>query len=114
MADENSIYCPNCRSYSALSKRAEFKKREFVHEIGECNNCDFVLLARRRITSGVIEEVCPRPFPKPIDKKTPEFLKKDLEEAYLSFSIGAYRGAGVLARRALQLACIEKVLQIKD
>ena len=33
MADLNSIYCPNCRSYSALSKRAEFKKREFVYGI---------------------------------------------------------------------------------
>ena len=35
-------------------------------------------------------------------------VKKDFEEALLCQSVGAYRGAAVLARRAVQSICLDK------
>ena len=35
-------------------------------------------------------------------------VKKDFEEALLCQSVGAYKGAAVLARRSVQLICLDK------
>lgn len=109
MADHNSIFCPSCKCHTSITKRVEYqwpKDQHVCYEIAECNSCDFFLLVQRR--RGNILRVFPNPLPKSIHEKTPQFLKKDLEEAYLCFSAGAYRATGVLTRRALQLCCIEK------
>jgi len=109
MADQNSIYCPNCKQKTSITKRSDYqwpKDSQTHYEIAECNSCDFFVLVRRR--SGSIQKIYPDPLPKSIHKKTPEFLKKDLEEANLCFAVGSYRAAGVMARRALQLCYIEK------
>lgn len=109
MADNNSIYCPNCKQHTSIVPRARYiwpKNNNTLYEIAECNACDFFVLVKR--FNGLIQNIYPSPLPKPLDNETPDFLKKDLEEAYTCFSVAAYRATGVLARRALQLCCIEK------
>lgn len=115
MADKNSIYCPNCKKYTSLVIRASYswpKDANIKYEIAECNSCDFFVLIKR--LRGVISKIYPSPLPKSLHKKTPEFLREDLEEAYLCFSVGAYRATGVMARRALQLCCIDKGAKPQD
>lgn len=109
MADQNSIFCPNCKKYTSIIARSRYeypKNHNLIYEIGECNSCDFFVLVQR--FAGNVVNIYPNPLPKTVQEKTPEFLKRDMEEAYLCFSVGAYRATGVLARRALQLCCIEK------
>lgn len=109
MADQNSIFCPRCKQHTAIITRTSYKwpkDAHTVYEIAECNNCDFFVLVERYGKS--IRKIYPSPLPKTVNEKTPEFLKKDLEEAYTCFSVNAYRATGVLARRALQLCCIDK------
>jgi hypothetical protein len=109
MADQNSIFCPNCKKHTYIIQRASYlwpKNNNVVYEIAECNSCDFFVLVER--CKGNIQKIYPNPLPKSLHKKTPEFLKGDLEEANVCFSVGAFRATGVLARRALQLCCIDK------
>lgn len=109
MADKNSIYCPNCKKYTAIIARVSYqlpRDASIIYEIAECNSCDFFVLVKR--LRGTIIKIYPDPLSKPLNKKTPDFLKKDLQEAYICFSVGAYRATAVLARRALQVCCIEK------
>ncbi|KKT30985.1 MAG: hypothetical protein UW16_C0002G0019 [Microgenomates group bacterium GW2011_GWC1_44_10] len=109
MADQNSILCPNCKQHTAIVVRSVYKwpkDQHTTYEIAECNSCDFFVLVNR--FGSRIQRIYPSPLPKTINEKAPEFLTKDLEEAYLCYSVGAYRATGVLTRRALQLCCIEK------
>lgn len=109
MADKYSIYCPKCHQKTSLTPRAHYKKPgSYAHyEIAECNSCNFFVLVKRSPNNN-IEKIYPDPLLKPVHEKTPELLKKDLEEANLCFSVGAYRAAGVMARRVLQICCIDK------
>src|SRR3989344_9222348 len=109
MADNNSIFCPNCKQRTSIVTRTSYqwpKNNQTFFEIAECNGCDFFVLVRRY--GGSIQKIYPDPLPKSIHEKTPDFLKKDLEEANLCFAVGAYRAAGFMARRALQICYIEK------
>ncbi len=109
MSDSNSIYCPNCHKMTSIVVRTRYQwpKNGNVHyEVVECNGCDFFMLAER--TFSEITNIYPKPLPKPIHDKTPDFLRGDLIEANLCFSIGAYRASVVMARRALQSCCFEK------
>ena len=48
MADQNSIYCCNCRQKTALTKRTEYQQSSLTkYEISECNNCNFFFLVER-------------------------------------------------------------------
>jgi hypothetical protein len=52
--------------------------------------------------------VYPTPQPTPTDTHIPDELRADLNEAKMSFAVGCFRGCAVLARRVIQVACIEK------
>ena len=104
MANQNSIHCPDCRIHTNLIRLTSYS----MHSIEECNGCSRVFLVTRDIHHGNIVETHPNALPKPINEKTPDFLKSDMEEAYKCFSVGAYRATGVMARRTLQLCCIDK------
>ncbi len=109
MADQNSIYCPNCHQKTSIVVRAVYqwpKNTAFVYQMAECNSCDFFVLVERY--NNIIQRIYPSPLPKPVNEKMPGFLKEDFLEANLCFSVGAYRAAVVLARRALQNCCFEK------
>jgi len=116
MAEDKSILCPNCSKYTYLTVRGssyeQFQKNggdRRYYWMGECNNCHFIVLVNSALNaSSKIEKTYPKQLAKAVDDKTPEFLKKDLEEAYDCFAISAWRATGVMARRALQLCCIDK------
>ena len=115
MAGSNSICCPSCREYTSITVRKRHIVVEGIHyrniperayEIGECNSCSQHFLVER--IGNKIKKIHPKPLPKPVDPRIPEFLKKDLEEAYACLAANAYRATGMMARRAVELLCIDK------
>lgn len=52
--------------------------------------------------------VYPAPLPSPTDERIPDPMRKDLTEAKMCHSVDAFRACAVLARRAIQSACIDK------
>lgn len=115
MADQDSIYCPNCKKHTKFTGRVNYtppRSNNFLYEIGECNACDFFLLIKR--LNGLIVKIYPNPLPEPVDEKIPEAIRKDFEEANLCYSVNAYRAAAVMARRALQSICLDKGANEKD
>lgn len=110
MADNYSIYCPNCHKQTSITTRVNYqwpRDRSYSYEVAECNGCDFFLLVKRH--GQQIQQVYPSPLPKAVDEKIPEKISKDFAEALLCLSIGANRGAAVLARRAVQTICLDKL-----
>lgn len=110
MADNRSIFCPNCTQRTSVSERTRYDvpSQGIMYEIVECNSCDFFLLAKINRNSGQIIEVHPKALPKSIDERIPQLIADDLREAFLCHSVNAYRGAAVLARRAVQTICKDK------
>jgi hypothetical protein len=58
------------------------------------------------LNNGAI--VYPNPLPSPSDSSIPQAIRDDLDEAKQCFSVSAWRGAAVLARRAMQSAALDK------
>lgn len=115
MADQDSIYCPNCKKHTRLTERAHYTRpnnKRYRYEIGECNACDFFMLVER--VAGIMEKIYPNPLPEPVDDRIPEPIRKDFEEANLCYSVNAYRAAAAMARRALQSICLDKGANEKD
>lgn len=109
MADKDSIFCPNCKQRTNLIHRADYPINiNYQYEICECNGCDFFFLVKRFRSDDRILEIWPKTLPESVDEKIPENIRQDFTEAYLCFSVGAYRACAVMARRALQNLCIEK------
>src|SRR5258705_8751887 len=119
-----SIFCPHCQRHTALS----VAQVHFTHGFNElkvgavwekngsekwwmgvCNNCNNPVLV---LNSG--EQIYPIPFPSPTDSRIPEPMHRDIIEAKLCYSIDAYRSSAVMARRAMQTACIEKGAKKRD
>ena len=114
-----SIFCPYCHKYTSLTAttqnvstgtgrdvivRVEWKDSdEETWWIGITNCCQSPVLI---LEDGDV--IYPTPLPSPTDKRIPESIRQDLEEAKMCFSISAYRACAVMARRAMQSACIEK------
>lgn len=106
-----SIFCPYCKRYTALTVApvtntiGAIWKREYndIWWIGVCNYCENPVLVHNQ---G--DKVYPHPLPSPTDERIPEHIRKDIDEAKLCFSVGAYRACAVMARRAIENACIDK------
>lgn len=118
MADRLSIYCPYCHRHTALSPApvqyshagrdytiGAFWKKSYNETwwIGICNACEEPVLA---LNNG--DTVYPAPLPSPTEKDIPELIQLDLNEAKICFSAGAYRATAVMARRAMQVAAVDK------
>jgi hypothetical protein len=58
--------------------------------------------------------IFPLPMPSPTDERIPSEIRQDLIESKACFSIQAYRGSVILARRALQATCKDKGALEKD
>jgi hypothetical protein len=111
-----SLHCPYCNKetyvfqetpeftfteqYSTFGK---INSRTSVWWAGTCRKCKKPMLV---INSGI--NIYPVPQPSPSNERIPNKIRLDLDEAKLCFSVGAYRGCAVLARRAIQNACLEK------
>jgi len=117
-----SIFCPYCKRYTALTPAhievgfkgfynshtktvpAAWKRsHDDVWWIGICNNCKNPVLVH-----NLGDIVYPTSLPSPTDQRIPEHIKRDIDEAKLCFSVNAYRACAVMARRAIQNACIDK------
>lgn len=109
-----STHCPYCHRYTYISdaKSSEDIRRRcvWVDEVskktwwmGICNNCNNPVLV---LNDG--QKIYPTPLPKPTDIRIPEIIRNDLDEAKICFSVNAYRACAVMARRALQVCCIDK------
>ncbi len=113
-----SIYCPYCHRHTALQMApAEWRydydsgttacawKTDYntVWWIGICNFCKKPVLVKN---NGEI--IFPRPLPSPTDKRILEHIRKDIDEAKICFSAGAFRACAVMARRAIQSTAIDK------
>lgn len=116
MADQHSILCPSCHEKTSVSVRATHNnsKNGYIYEIAECNGCDFHVLVKRVAASQNIINVYPSSLPKTTDHRIPDDIKTDFDEALLCLSVGATRGAAILARRAVQTLCKDKGATAKD
>lgn len=98
--------------------REYFKNNLAGWAIGECPSCkkcvlmEFDLDNYQKISS--LRKIYPYQLPSPVDARIPELIKKDLEEAKLCFSVGAFNAASVMSRRSIQRACKEKGATKKD
>ena len=52
--------------------------------------------------------IFPAPLPKPTEPSIPQSIREDIDEAKICFSVAAYRATAVMARRAMQVASIDK------
>ncbi|UEG52598.1 DUF4145 domain-containing protein [Mucilaginibacter daejeonensis] len=118
-----SIYCPFCHRHTAVSPAPTryTGKYGIVEEtpamwlgdgewwIGLCNYCQKPMLVH---ADG--DTIYPTPMPTPTDLRIPEGIRLDLEEAKRCFSVSAFRGCAVLARRAIQSTCIDKGTAQRD
>ena len=118
MRDYISIYCPHCHKHTALEPATQivsskhgnplveirwYKNVKDKWWIGVCNCCgDPVLI----LNEG--ELIYPNPLPTPTDARIPEKIRVDLEEAKICMNASAFRAAAVIARRAIQHACMDK------
>jgi len=117
-----SIFCPYCKRYTALTPASVEVKCESIYStyqksvgaiwrrdyndvwwIGVCNYCKNPVLVHNE---GDV--VYPSPLPSPTDERIPEHIRKDINEAKLCLNVNAYRACAVMARRAIQNACIDK------
>ena len=114
MADKNSIYCPKCKCHTNLIYRAGYEKpidrnKSIYFSVEECNNCEqHFLTIRMNSKYGGLVRKYPNSLPKSINESIPQEIKTDFEEALLCYSVNAYRGAAALARRTVQLICLDK------
>ncbi len=118
MSDHVSMKCPHCHKATEVTRAqvpvpntlkghgpfyAQYELHGHLWWIGICNACRRVVLVL-----GKGAQVYPSPRPSPSDERIPEHIRRDLDEAKLCFSVGAFRGTASMARRALQSACILK------
>ena len=112
MSDRNSFYCPSCKGYSSLTDRAKYEKMiggtRIRFCVSECNSCDFHFLVTRYDSSGQIIKIWPKTLPGKVDDLVPDPIKGDFEEALVCEAANSYRGAAALARRTLQVICLNK------
>lgn len=112
MSDVNSFYCPNCKGFSSLTDRTSYIKNingtHISFCVSECNSCDFHFLVTRFDQNEKIINIWPKTLPGKVDKMIPEPIKSDFEEALVCEAADSYRGAATLARRTLQVICLDK------
>lgn len=118
MANILSIYCPHCHKHTSLDPAPvkykhsydEYTTEAFWEKsnqetwwMGVCNACANPVLV---LNKGQV--VYPAPLPKPTELSIPENIRKDLDEAKICISSAAFRAAAVMARRAMQVAALDK------
>lgn len=112
MADSYSVYCPKCQAHSHLTERATYRKHSngiaIDYSVEECNSCEQHFLVVLHANTGRRLAIYPKSLPQIVDKLIPSPIKEDFEEALLCHSVGAFRGAAALARRTVQVICLNK------
>jgi len=121
MSTPPSIFCPYCKQKTSITVApaeysGEYGGKFYTHAtwvkfhdekfyIGITNCChDAVLVAVKKNKTIIY----PSPMPEPTDKHIPDNIASDLDEAKICFVNECFRGCAVMARRAIQNACIAK------
>jgi len=123
-----SIYCPYCHRYTSLTVApiiVHYRDNELEGSaiytdprdgsnwwIGVCNSCKEAVLVRSKGSS--LWRISPDPLPSPTDERIPNPMRGDLAEAKTCYSVRVFRGCAVIARRAIQSACIDKGANSSD
>lgn len=124
MVNHIDAICPYCKVHVNFSwtgatsgggsltnyLEAHFRNEKGVWVIGVCTSCkNCVLINGSQEDRHLIShKIYPYPLPSPVNEKIPSLIKKELEEAKLCFSVGAFNASAVMSRRSLQRACKEK------
>lgn len=112
MADSYSVYCPKCNAYSNLTNRIAYRKHKdgvaTNYSIEECNNCEQHFLVATHASTGERLAIYPKTLSQIVDSLVPAPIRQDFEEALLCYSVSSYRGAAALARRTVQVICLDK------
>lgn len=123
-----SIYCPYCHRYTSLSVAPttihsggrDYEGSAIYNDprndtewwVGICNSCQEAVLVHSM--NGELIRVYPDPLPSSTDERIPDPIRADLAEAKTCYSAHAFRGCAVIARRAIQSACIDKGANSSD
>ncbi|WP_344983255.1 DUF4145 domain-containing protein [Deinococcus rubellus] len=104
-----TMHCPFCHVHTSITPKLIQNLPYAVHDrmnvswyIGECNNCGNLVLASQ------YGKVYPDPLPSPTPTEIPEAIRSNLVEAKQCASVGAWRAAVTMCRRAVQMACIDR------
>lgn len=116
---KTSTQCPYCHEFTfvqGLKKEIKLQSREnitifyvweeFAGEVwwmGVCNNCEKPLLIL-----NIGQQVFPRTLPASSDERIPEKIRKDFDEAKICFSVQATRACAAMARRTIEMICIDQ------
>jgi hypothetical protein len=116
----HTMLCPHCHAHTELAPAlidmsayvgramhipAKWEsKKSGVWWIGSCRRCEHVVLAHGERA----ENIYPTPRPAPSDERIPDHIRRDLDEAKLCMTVGAFRASLTMARRSIQAACLLK------
>ena len=82
-----------------------YQTRECNWSIGACPNCSNCVLVK---LDGDKLSIFPNPLPYPTDKRIPEVIRADINEAKVCLSVNAFRACATMCRRAIQNICIDQ------
>jgi uncharacterized protein DUF4145 len=112
-----ALNCPHCGIYVALIMAPTRGNDKFpaiwqkagndLWWIGICPKCRMGVLAHEDQQGGGYT-FYPAELPTSTDNRIPDEIRSDIDEAKRCFSVQAYRASAVMARRAIQAACINQ------
>ncbi len=107
-----ALTCPYCEAKANFTLRHRWEEQQPTgHVVGYgawvCDNCHRPVLGYED-PYGDPYDYQPRRVPEPEFPDVPDDVATDAKEAHRCLSIGAYRAAVVMARRAMQSAAYEK------
>lgn len=104
-----SLICPFCDHAATFNTLGELFDQEVIiaYLTMWCPNCHEIVFVIYDVVDKKIENIYPKSVPK-CDKRIPKKIADDFLEAKGCFGAGAYKGAVVMCRRAIQNTAIEK------
>lgn len=103
------LWKPGASSFDCSSEL--YKNKTGLWGLFECPSCKRCVIVGRfsdNKDNPQMQHVYPMPLPSPVDQRIPEKIRRDITEAKLCFSVGAFNASASMSRRALQRACREK------
>jgi hypothetical protein len=93
--------CPYCLRDVRFDIGARFQYENERHEIQQCQACGHPVYRLLDPTRARVVAQWPPKGIRPVHPAVPPPIAADWREAHLSLSIGAFRGAAAMARRAV-------------
>jgi hypothetical protein len=112
-----SVFCPFCHRHTdvtVVTVRSDVHRDDMLYAWWQKSDSDIWWLGRTHCCNAAVlvhnngDIVHPAPQPAPTDDRIPSPLHDALDEAKRCVTVRAWRGCAVLARRAIQAACVDK------